>query len=119
MQEYYRILGLKPGASKAEIKKAFRKLAHIHHPDKKTGDTDRFKKIINAYETLFNGSFVDKENEDQADINQGEDPFTFVVQMGSRIFTIRPTGLDFREDMSPEQRIAVVRKILKDLKRYV
>ncbi len=50
-QDYYEVLGLKKGASKDEIKKAFREAAKKHHPDK-GGDPEEFKKINEAYETL-------------------------------------------------------------------
>ena len=42
-RDYYEILGLEKKASKEEIKKAFHKLAHKFHPDKKEGDADKFK----------------------------------------------------------------------------
>lgn len=48
----YQILGLSYGASKEEVKKAFRKLAHIHHPDK-GGDPEKFKAINRAYQELM------------------------------------------------------------------
>lgn len=49
--EYYSILGLQKTASPDEIKKAYRKLASQHHPDK-GGDTVQFQKIQEAYATL-------------------------------------------------------------------
>ncbi len=51
MEDYYKILGVNRNASKEEIKKAYRKLAHKHHPDK-GGDEKTFKKISEAYHTL-------------------------------------------------------------------
>ena len=51
-KDYYSILGIEKGASKDEIKKAFRKLAAQYHPDKKTGDEVRFKEISEAYAIL-------------------------------------------------------------------
>lgn len=47
------ILELKIGASKKEIKKAYRKLAHQYHPDK-GGDEAKMKEINNAYAILIN-----------------------------------------------------------------
>jgi DnaJ-class molecular chaperone len=47
----YQILGLQPGASEDEIKKAYRKKAMKHHPDK-GGDPEEFKKIQGAYDRL-------------------------------------------------------------------
>jgi curved DNA-binding protein len=54
-QDYYQTLGLTRNASQAEIKKAFRKLAREHHPDKRPGDTAaerRFKEINEAHAVL-------------------------------------------------------------------
>lgn len=47
----YDVLGLDKGASTDEIKKAYRKLAREHHPDK-GGDPEKFKKVQEAYEIL-------------------------------------------------------------------
>ncbi|MEI6596982.1 MAG: DnaJ domain-containing protein, partial [bacterium] len=51
-KDYYNILGVNKSASGDEIKKAFRKLAHEHHPDKKSGDEAKFKEINEAYQVL-------------------------------------------------------------------
>lgn len=51
-KDYYKILGVEKNSSKEDIKKAFRSLAHKHHPDKKGGDTEKFKEINEAYSVL-------------------------------------------------------------------
>jgi len=51
-KDYYDILGVNKNASKEEIKKAFYKLAHKYHPDKKEGDEGKFKELNEAYQTL-------------------------------------------------------------------
>lgn len=51
-QDYYEILGIGKGATKDEVKKAFRKLASKYHPDKQTGDEAKFKEISEAYTVL-------------------------------------------------------------------
>lgn len=51
-KDYYNILGLEKDASKDDIKKAFRTLAHKYHPDKKGGDEAKFKEINEAYSIL-------------------------------------------------------------------
>lgn len=51
-RDYYDILGLQKGASKDEVKKAFHKLAHKYHPDKKDGNADKFKEVSEAYSVL-------------------------------------------------------------------
>ncbi len=53
-KDYYKILGVSKGASHEEIKKAYRKLAHQHHPDKEGGDEQKFKEINEAYQVLGN-----------------------------------------------------------------
>ena len=51
--EFYTRLGLTPNATESDIKKAYRKLAIKHHPDK-GGNEDTFKKLTEAYEVLSN-----------------------------------------------------------------
>lgn len=51
MKDYYAILGLDPAASADEIKKAFKKLAMQHHPDR-GGDAAKFAEINEAYAVL-------------------------------------------------------------------
>lgn len=50
-KDYYQVLGIDKKASKDDIKKAFRKLAQKHHPDK-GGDEATFKEITEAYSVL-------------------------------------------------------------------
>ena len=51
-RDYYEVLGVSKDASADEIKKAFRKAAVQHHPDKEGGDETKFKEINEAYEVL-------------------------------------------------------------------
>lgn len=50
-KDYYQVLGVDKKATQDDIKKAFRKLAHKHHPDK-GGSDDTFKEITEAYSIL-------------------------------------------------------------------
>ncbi len=50
-KDYYKILGLSKNASPDEIKRAYRRLAHEHHPDK-GGDQAKFKEVNEAYQVL-------------------------------------------------------------------
>lgn len=54
-RDYYEVLGVKKDASADEIKKAFRRAAIEHHPDK-GGDEAKFKEINEAYEVLKDSS---------------------------------------------------------------
>ena len=51
-RDYYEVLGISKSASADEIKKAYRKAAVQHHPDKEGGDETKFKEISEAYEVL-------------------------------------------------------------------
>ena len=51
-KDYYKILGVDSKSSKDDIKKAFRKIAHLHHPDKGGGNADKFKEASEAYSVL-------------------------------------------------------------------
>ena len=53
---FYRILGLRPGASQNEIKAAYRRLAKLYHPDyDQSPDTEvMYREIRKAYEKLLN-----------------------------------------------------------------
>jgi hypothetical protein len=51
--DYYQILHLKPTATSAEIKTAYRRMAKLFHPDKNPGAEEKFKEVKEAYETLI------------------------------------------------------------------
>ena len=75
-RDYYEVLGLKKDASEQDIKKAYRKLAKEHHPDK-GGDSEKFKEISESYEVLS-----DKKRKEEYDMyghggnpNQGFDMY--------------------------------------------
>jgi len=61
-KDYYEILGVSRSATEDEIKHAYRRLAHQHHPDKNGGDDKKFKEINEAYQVLGN-----KEKKEQYD----------------------------------------------------
>lgn len=54
-KDYYEVLGLQKGASEDDIKRAYKRLASKHHPDKNQGSKEaeeKFKEINEAYEVL-------------------------------------------------------------------
>jgi curved DNA-binding protein len=71
--DYYSILGVQETASADEIKKAYKKLAMKHHPDR-GGDTKTFQGITQAYETL---SDSEKRSQYDAERKYGGTQFHF------------------------------------------
>src|SRR3989339_637045 len=51
-KDYYKILGLEKNATADEVKKAFKKMAMTHHPDRPGGDEKKFKEINEAFQVL-------------------------------------------------------------------
>ncbi|CAG8977284.1 hypothetical protein HYALB_00010904 [Hymenoscyphus albidus] len=81
---YYDALGVKPDATELEIKKAYRKLAIVTHPDKNPGDDtahERFQAIGEAYQVLSDTELrkqYDKYGKDHAQPSEGfADPAEF------------------------------------------
>ena len=70
--DLYIVLGIAPGASPADIKRAYRRLARRFHPDINPGDqaaTARFRQILEAYETL-----IDPERRRRYDLGAHDEP---------------------------------------------
>ena len=78
----YDVLGLTKDATTDDIKKAYRKLAREHHPDK-GGDAEKFKKVQEAYELLSDPE--KRQNFDRFGTaeppHQGPNPNDFFAQM--------------------------------------
>lgn len=87
-KDYYEILGISKNANEQDIKRAYRKMAHEHHPDK-GGSSDKFKEINQAYEVLsdpkkrqqydqFGAAFEGASGgggQQWSDFSQGQSPF--------------------------------------------
>jgi len=87
MKKYYEILGLNPGASEDDIKKAYKKLALQYHPDRNNDNpekaAEKFKEISNAYQILTN------KDKQMQDINIGERGFVDANELFAQFFNMR------------------------------
>ena len=63
LSRYHKILGIPPGASKGQIKNAYRKLAKEFHPDRSTlpNAKEKFIEVSEAYEALYEGKIAQKK----------------------------------------------------------
>ncbi len=71
-KDYYKILGVPRGAAQEDIKKAFRRLARDHHPDRakdKPAAEEKFKEINEAYEVLGDPEKRRKYGSERARLN--------------------------------------------------
>lgn len=82
--DYYEQLGVDRTSQPDEIKKAYRKLASKHHPDK-GGDQEKFKKIQEAYDTLSDPEkkYAYDNPQPQFNFGQGDMPGGFEDIFGS------------------------------------
>jgi curved DNA-binding protein len=97
---YYEILGVESNASQADIKKAYRDLVKVHHPDV-GGSDERFKQISEAYETLS-----DKDKRQQYDFTQSTSNSNFneffykfggdFASMFNNAYSHQAKGMDIR-----------------------
>jgi len=75
VRDFYKVLGVNRSADQKEIKKAYRKLAQLYHPDKNPDNSEaenKFKEITEAYSTLSDDT--KKTNYDMS-IQQGFNNF--------------------------------------------
>ena len=56
MSDPYQVLGVKETMSLTDIKKAYRKLAMQHHPDRSAGNTESFQRINDAFDSIKSGN---------------------------------------------------------------
>ena len=110
MNDFYNILGINKGANQDEIKKAYRKLAAKHHPDR-GGDTAKFQQIEEAYRTL-------SDPQKKAEYDNPQPQFHFHTGMGGfeDIFNQFNFGMGRRAQPRKNRNITIqVRMTLKEV----
>lgn len=104
----YSVLGVSRSASPEEIKKAFKKLSLKYHPDRPSGDEEKFKQITEAYTTLTN-----PEAKQQHDFQS--DPFSHFGDIFSEFFgEVRRPGKQSQTKVPKDIELAI-EITLKDL----
>jgi len=91
--DYYKVLDIEKDAAQEQIKKAYRKLTMLHHPDRPGGNEEKFKEINKAYEVLSNPE--KKKEYDNPFGNDGQVPF------GSDIFKMFFNGMPQNMNFQP------------------
>lgn len=69
-KDYYKILGVEKNATADEIKKAFKKKAMVHHPDRPKGDEAKFKEINEAFQVVGDAEKRAKYDQFGSDFDQ-------------------------------------------------
>ncbi|OGY63249.1 MAG: hypothetical protein A3I89_01400 [Candidatus Harrisonbacteria bacterium RIFCSPLOWO2_02_FULL_41_11] len=95
-KDYYNLLGISKNASEDEIKKAYRRMAHKHHPDKAGGDEKKFKEINEAYQIL-------SDSKKRAQYDRFGKAFDGAGGFGGFDFSQGQNGFDFGFGFDPSQ----------------
>jgi curved DNA-binding protein len=99
--DYYKTLGIERGASEDDVKRAYRRLASIHHPDK-GGDTAKFQEIQAAYEAITSGKADEPQFDGFKDLHE---MFNMGRKAGARNWSFN-TGWD-NDVKNPDVNISI------------
>ena len=125
MKDYYKVLGIKPDVKAADIKKAYRKLAHKFHPDRNPDNPEyeqKFKEIVEANEILS-----DPQRRQQYDQALKGGGFSGIESMFANMFG---TGFDpfnvnmrhsnpRRQNPTPDSAVINIELSLRDLEKGI
>jgi hypothetical protein len=106
LNEYLDTLGLKPGATPKDIKKAYRRLSKVYHPDisKDTHAKEKFIKISEAYQFLLKVG----PSPNQETINYDYDPFKAAFEERRREARYRAWKIAKEEERLQNERIKTI-----------
>lgn len=94
-KDYYKILGVSKEATVDDIKAAFRRLAHQHHPDKKGGNAEKFKEANEAFQVLSDSQKRQQYDQFGTTFEQAQAGGGFSGFDGFRDFSGAAQGFDF------------------------
>ena len=106
--DYYQILGVSKDANPDDIKKAYRKLASIHHPDR-GGDTAKFQQVQQAYDVLSDPEKRKHYDQPKQQFNNGN--FNFGFSMNGSPFEDFVSQF-FRQAQSNQPRRQIYRTVI-------
>lgn len=126
LKDYYKILELRPGAPIADIKKSFRRLALLYHPDKNFGSNvheAKFKEIKEAYEVLSDAKQRQEYNTRRREQSQTEKKKTYrqpnahsilgqAIEFRKRITALDPERMNKRALYHHIQQLLAIQNIL-------
>lgn len=98
--DFYVVLGIPPGATTTDIKRAYRRLARKYHPDINPGDRAAealFRRIVEAYETLIDPDRRRRYDEHGARIAFADDPSTSFDGFDFSVVADGPEAATFSE----------------------
>ncbi len=105
MNDPYKVLGLSPGASDDEVKKAYRKLAKKYHPDANPGDKvaeQKMKEINSAYDAIINKKAYGSESSSQGGYGGASSGYGYSSSYGG--FDPFGFGFDFNGSSQQQRR---------------
>lgn len=114
-EDYYSILGVEVDAAPGQIRQAYRQLVRLHHPDTGHGDVEKFRRIRDAYNVLYDAtirSAYDHQRLSRGYGGTGSLALTILQSQHSLIPMDQPQMLYASADIQPQDRVYGGRKSL-------
>lgn len=108
---HYEELGIEQSATAAQVKAAYRRLAHRYHPDKPSGDRERFVRIQRAYDTLSDPdkrAFYDQNGADREGPTMRERAMQTLAMMFGQVVGAEQNDIE-HHDLIDYMRTSIIR----------